>query len=140
MPLTHDIGVRIPYPLLKQTTSVVCFFLHLLKYIATLSGTGWELAHKNLTPLPHSYEVVPPFRIVQKQKKGQPFDYPSWRCVGDSNCEAIEPIHYKKSADRRSSNKSSQYRLNPKYVSSAIRHNRQNSVASYCWDGNHFVM
>ena len=26
MPLTHDIGVRIPYPLLKQTTSVVCFF------------------------------------------------------------------------------------------------------------------
>ena len=27
MPLTHDIGVRIPYPLLKQTTSVVCFFL-----------------------------------------------------------------------------------------------------------------
>ena len=26
MPLTHDIGVRIPYPLLRQTTSVVCFF------------------------------------------------------------------------------------------------------------------
>ena len=31
MPLTHDIGVRIPYPLLKRTTSVVRFFCAVLQ-------------------------------------------------------------------------------------------------------------
>ena len=30
MPLTHDIGVRIPYPLLKRTTAVVRFFVIIL--------------------------------------------------------------------------------------------------------------
>ena len=44
-----------------------------------------------------------------------------WRCVGDSNGEAIEPIHYKKAQGYSPSNKPFSYRLNPSFVSSAVR-------------------
>ena len=36
-----------------------------------------------------------------------------WRCVGDSNGEAIEPIPYKKAQGVSPSNKLLSYRLNP---------------------------
>ena len=44
-----------------------------------------------------------------------------WRCVGDSNGEAIEPIPYKKAQGVSPSNKPFSYRLNPTFVSSAVR-------------------
>ena len=38
MPLTHDIGVRIPYPLLRRTTSVVRFFVSVAVSVSVASG------------------------------------------------------------------------------------------------------
>ena len=59
--------------------------------IAQRCGNGVRrvsLAHKSITQLARYHEVVhlaTPRPNHTKTKKGQPFDYPSWRCVGDSN-------------------------------------------------------
>ena len=46
MPLTHDIGVRIPYPLLKRTTEVVRFFLLLYSSCSLWQQAGDIVAYR----------------------------------------------------------------------------------------------
>ena len=86
MPLTHDIGVRIPYPLLKTDNFGCLFFLFICLFNAKPTrtdhfeqvsdhciipgkemaiafamwqwGEAWELAHRSLTLLTHYHAVV----------------------------------------------------------------------------------
>ena len=53
----------------------------------------FSLSHR-LTVSPHLATNLP----TKTQKKDDFFKSSSWRCVGDSNCEAVEPIPTKKSA------------------------------------------
>ena len=46
MPLTHDIGVRIPYPLLKTDNFGCLFFLFIRLLYAELAGLLVKIAHK----------------------------------------------------------------------------------------------
>ena len=85
MPLTHDIGVRIPYPLLETDNFGCLFFclfvfdmqsrrLHrlMLAYWSKAS-LGWHTTTSSAT-FPH---IPAKTTYVQTQKKGQSFDYPS---------------------------------------------------------------
>ena len=62
-------------------------------------------------------------KIDSPPKKGSPIWISSMVAGEDSNGEAVEPIPNKKSADRRSSNKSLSYRLNsPTYLVSSAHY------------------
>ena len=106
---------------------------------------AWELAHKSLTRLAHNYEVAPPLCANQtctKQKK----DNLSIILLGGAwtrTALAVEPIPYKNSADRRSSNKSLSYRLNPTFREQCPTHSQEDlqrreevAIAFAMWQGS----
>ena len=71
MPLTHDIGVRIPYPLLKTDNFGCLFFLsYVLNYAepTITSSTGFRLIGL-IDTLPQSGQPFHATQTAQTQKK-----------------------------------------------------------------------